>query len=283
MARDRGHSDEALSIFERVGALPLGGSLEDGPLSSADPKSTRLVAGAPAVKRDLAAAVVTEALDTLLAAGRHQEVRALSRVREPHDGPALDAIRREANACALARLGLREESMTALAEALDCEPPERRPVFVMKRAELLAAFGSVEAARKIALAVGASLTSRLHERPATLSELLLIARVCRLLAGLGDTEAAAIAFLALPHARAVGDVPLEVELALRVLDGEDAAARDEARALLRELVVQSGHCLPAAADALAREGDVPVPENAGAYAAFACLCGALEALGAGGR
>jgi hypothetical protein len=117
-----------------------------------------------------------------------------------------------------------------------------RPVFEQKRAEALAASGQTQAAAARALFVAEALASRWQEAPASLDELALAARVARLLSLLGHTESGALAVIALPHARAVGDAPIEAELALRVVESDaPREARAKAADVLSSIALSSGH------------------------------------------
>jgi hypothetical protein len=260
--RALGRIDDALYTFERLAALPLGGSITEGPLSVGPEAIAELSAIAPDLPRALARAALLEALSTVLHAGHFDLALRVARVNDPAEPPALTATRREAMASALCRMGFSGEALVFLASAIAREAPARRPLFEQKRAEALAASGQTAAARARALGLADALLTRLHEGEdlATLDDLHLAARVARLLGLLGDPAAIPLAVRALGLAQALGDVPLEADLATQIVE---SAATSGARALalqsLRAVVFESGHRLAAAERALAREGAVSLP------------------------
>ncbi|MDI1447410.1 hypothetical protein [Polyangium sp. 6x1] len=236
-----GHDDEALFLFEKLAALPLGGSLEAGPLVVTPARFAEVSAFAPLLGPKLSAEAIAAALETLIAAARYDVALAVARVRDENDPPALDAFRREATATALCRMGLFGEALVFLASAVAREPLSTRPIFEQKRAEALAASGQLDAARARASFVVEGLDERLRASPASLDDLALAARALRVLGMLGQVPGA-FAARAFELAGLVGDVPLEAELALRVV-GSDAprATRERAANVAVSLV---GHHAP---------------------------------------
>jgi len=218
--RADGHYDDALYRFERLAALPLGGSFEEGPLVVTPALFASLARFAPSFPARLASVALAEALDTLIKSGRYELALAVAKIRDPRDPAWLDSVRREATATALSRMGLFREALVFLASAVAREPLATRPLFEQKRVETLAAAGQIEGAADRAAYVAETLSSRFREAPASLDELFLACRVCRSFSLLGQTDASAsFAGAALPFAEALGDVPLAIELASRVAVG----------------------------------------------------------------
>jgi hypothetical protein len=180
-------------------------------------------------------------------------------------------------------MGLSGEALVFLSSAVARETPARRPIFEQKRAEALAAFGQTEAARARALAVSEELLSRFDAAKPSLDDLCLAARAARLLALLSDPGAIPIALRALLLSREVGDVPLEADLALSVVEGRaQGAPRAQAMASLCAIALESGHRIAAVDRALAREGELCVPTTTAARApSFPALCEALLSLAPG--
>lgn len=281
--RTSGRIDEALFTFERLAALPLGGSIEEGPLAIGPERFAELEAFAPDLPRALAAAAIIEALEALLQSERYDLALAVAQACDRDEAPTLPAFRREATATALCRMGLAGEALVFLASAVARETPARRPIFEQKRAEALAAFGQTEAARARALAVSEGLLERFDAGKPSLDDLFLAARTARLLVGLADPGAIPLALRALLLAREAGDVPLEAELALCVVEGGAAGApRAQAMASLCAIALESGHRIAAVDRALAREGALCVPTTTAARApSFPALCEALLSLASG--
>ncbi len=223
-----GRFDEALFTFEKLAALPLGGSVEEGALIVTPDRWAEVHVFAPLLGGRLAAEAIAAALETLIHAGRFDVALAVARVRDAHDPPALDAFRREATASALCRMGLFGEALVFLASAIAREPAPTRPIFEQKRAEALAASGQLDAARARSSFVVEALDERFHRVPASLDDLVLAARALRLLAKLGAVPST-FATRAFDRARLAGDVPLEAELALRVI-ASDAPRETRERA-----------------------------------------------------
>ncbi|HVK65973.1 MAG TPA: hypothetical protein VM694_15935 [Polyangium sp.] len=211
-----GHDDEALFLFEKLAALPLGGSFEAGPLVVTPARWAEVRAFAPLLGPKLAAEAIAAALETLITGARYDVALAVARVRDTNASPALDAFRREATATALGRMGLFGEALVFLASAIAREPLPTRPIFEQKRAEVLAASGQLDAARARSSFVVEALEDRFRASPASLDDLALAARALRLLSMLGQVPAA-FAVRAFELAGLLGDVPLEAELALRVV------------------------------------------------------------------
>jgi len=243
--RAEGRYDDALYLFERLAALPLGGSFEEGALSVGPAEFEAIGRRAPSLARRLSSAALAEALETLIRARRFDVALSVAKVRAPGDPAWLDAARREATATALCRMGLFGEALVFLSAAVAREPLGTRPIFEQKRAEALGASGQTPAAEARALFLAEALGARFREGPASLEDLVLCARTARLLAFLGHEESGRLACAALPHARALGDAPLAAELALRVVGG--AGAKEERRAaseVLSEAIFSA--CEPAA-------------------------------------
>jgi len=278
--RASGRIDDALFTFERLAALPLGGSIEEGPLAIGPRRFAELTSLSPDLPRALSTAAIIEALETLIQCERYDVALSVAQARAPGEDPALGAFRREATATALCRMDLPGEALVFLASAVAREAPPRRPVFEQKRAEALAAFGQTEPARARALTLGEGLLSRLDAEKPSVDDLLLAARAARLLSLLSDPSAAPLALRALLLSREKGDVPLEAELALHVVEGgATGAPRARAMASLCAIALESGHRIAAVDRALAREGVLVVPTTTAARApSFPGLCEALLSL-----
>ena len=242
--RAEGFVDDALELFERLAALPMGGTLEIGPLLVTKPLVDSIRGFAPGLFSRLQAVAIMEAMETLITAGRYDIALALAKTRLAEAPTFFDAFRHEALTTSLGALGLLEEALVFLSSAIAREPLRTRPVFEQKRAEVLFASGQIEEARGCSLLVAESLLSRWETGPSTLDDLVLASRVCRLLSRLGHETSSKLAARARPFARLLGDIPLEAEFALRVVEN-DGPREDHQSALLSlsRITVESGHPL----------------------------------------
>jgi len=237
-----GDIDGALFAFERIAALPLGGSFEDGPLVVTQSRFVDIAAFASQWPGTLYAEAIVCALDALILARRLDVALSVARARSPHESPAFVALRREATATALSRMGLFDEALVFLASAVAREPLSTRPIFEQKRAEALAAAGKVDAAAARASLVLDMLDERFRCAPASLDDLALAARASRLLTMLGWELPAALCVRAFDRAAASGDVPLEAEFALTVVSsGAPRTDRERAAEALTRLAGESGY------------------------------------------
>lgn len=245
-----GRFDEGLFHFEKLAALPLGGSLEAGPLVVTSARWAEIADFAPLLGPKLAADAIAAALEALITAGRYDVALAVARVKGKDDPAALDAFRREATASALCRMGLFGEALVFLASAIPRAPAPTRPIFEQKRAEALAASGQLAAAEARSTFVVEALEERFRVSPASLDDLAIGARALRLLARLGEVPAA-FAVRAFELAGLLGDAPLEAELALRVVESDaPRAVRERAANVAVSLASADAPSLPALRDRL---------------------------------
>jgi hypothetical protein len=247
--RARGNLDEALLHLGRARSLGLGAEITAGALRVTRAQWESLVALEPSSARAIALAASTETLSTLLEARRFEDVVSLALVSrrgacDPHD---LEWVRKEAALSALCRLDRPDEAL-ALAARYTVEAGEaERNVFELRRAEALACFGDIPRARALAEAVSTGLDRKWRARPGTLEDVALGARATRLCALLGESLGAEFCWTALAEALALGDVPLEAELLVRIVETDwDEERRTDAAELLRAVALGSGYRLPAA-------------------------------------
>ncbi|MDI1478293.1 hypothetical protein [Polyangium sp. y55x31] len=250
-----GRTDEALCVLERLSGLLRGQGLAFGALSISAATWARIGPGEGGAEAALTSMVAIETQRTLLGSGRHEAALEIARGQAPSpNDPVLEAMRREAYLVSLCRLGRGEEALLVAALWAAEAHPIRRPIFEIRHAEALAAFGDPVRAHAVAEECVRWVESRLSAGPATLFDLTIAARVSRLLATLGDPLAAELCRTALPAATSLGDVPLTAELALRIL-ATDRRAEERAEALeaLRAIATGSGYRIPAVERAVEAE------------------------------
>ncbi|TKD03935.1 hypothetical protein [Polyangium fumosum] len=250
-----GRTDEALGVLERLSGLLRGQGLVFGALTIAPATWSRIGPGEGGAEGALASMVAIETLRTLLGSGRHEAALEIARSQAPAPAdPVLEAMRREAYLVSLCRLGRGEQALLVAALWAAEAHPIRRPIFEIRHAEALAAFGDPVRAHAITEECVRRVESRLAAGPATLFDLTIAARVSRLLATLGDPLAAELCRTTLPAATSLGDVPLAAELALRIL-AMDRRPEERAEALeaLRAIATGSGYRIPAVERAIEAE------------------------------
>ena len=254
--RAAGRLDEALLHLGRVRSLGLGAEIGAGLLRVSRAQWESVLALEPGAARAIALSSATEALAALLTARRLEDVVSLALVsrRGATDPPALEWARKEAALSALCHLGRPDEAL-ALAARYTVEAGEgERLVFELRRAEALACFGDVAKARALAEVVLGQLERKWRARPGTLEDVRLAARVARLCGLLGEASSADFCWAALAEALAVGDVPLQAELLVHIVETDwDEERREDAAELLRAVALGSGYRLPAAERLLSPE------------------------------
>jgi tetratricopeptide (TPR) repeat protein len=247
--RARGRTEEALLHFGRVRSLALGVEIMAGPVSITRSQWEAAMACDPVAARWAAADAAAETLVTLLAANRDEEVLSLAQHarRATCDPPELAWTRREAALLALCRVGRVDEAL-ALASRATVEASEAdRPLFELRRAEVLAAAGEMPRAKRLVESVAAMLERKWQMTPAALDDVRVAASATKLCVALGDPIAADFCWSALAEALAIGDVPLEADLLVRIVETDwDEERRLDASDLLRAVVEGSGFLLPAA-------------------------------------
>lgn len=243
--RALGRHDEALLHFERLASLGLGGSLADGPLVVALEQVVELQSRFPESLARLRAVATAESLETLIHAGRYDLAITAARARRGEDPTWLGAFRCETIATALGRLGLIRETLVYLASVITQRPEYPRLAFEQKRAEALATDGRFEEAIGRLLFISESLEQQWAREPATLNEVALAARTSLLLSILGrHTTSARLAARAREFARELGDVPLEAELALRVVESDaPSEVRADAADALTHILLATGYAI----------------------------------------
>lgn len=243
-ARAEGHLDEALEIFERLAALTLGGSFELGPLAISPELASRLQREDKTLFLRLSAGALAEAMETLIARREHTIALSIARMRLPSAPYWFDTFRYEAIATSLGALSMADEALVFLSSAIAREPEQTRLVLEQKRAEMLQLSGQTDAARGRSLAVAEALIARWDGGAATLDDLVIAARASRLLSRLGHEASSKLAARARPFARLLGDIPLEAELSLRVVENEgEREAHASALLSLSRITLESGHPL----------------------------------------
>ena len=243
--RALGRYDDALFLFEKLASLGLGGSLDDGLLLVTPEHFSEIESAFPESSARLRSVAIAEALETLIHAGRYDLALTAARVRSENDPAWLDAFRHETTATALSRLGLLNETLVFLASATALHPPHTRLVFEQKRAETLAAVGKLDDAAVRVSALGLQLETHWKQCTPALPDVALAARVSLLLTSLGHhAQSTRLASAARLHARALGDVPLEAELALRVVESDAPSdMRADAADALTRIVLGTGYAI----------------------------------------
>jgi tetratricopeptide (TPR) repeat protein len=246
--RGGGRPEEALLHLGRVRSLGLGAEIGGGTLRVSRAQWERLMADDPLSGRAIAAEAAAEMLATLLSSRRLEEALALALMakRGPCDPPELEWVRREAALSALCRLGRAEEALSLAARCTVESPKGQRLVFDLRRAEALACFGDVQRARGLAVTVLSALDRKWQILPASLDDLRMGARASALGVALGDPLTADFCWTALAEALSLGDVLLESELLLRIVEADWHEERQaDAADLLRAVARGSGYRLPA--------------------------------------
>jgi len=254
--RGDGRPEEALLHLGRARSLGLGAEIGGGILRVSRAQWERLMAEDPLSGREIAAEAATEMLATLLSSGRFEEALglALAAKRGPCDPPELEWVRREAALSALCRLGRAEEALSLAARCTVDSPSGQRLVFELRRAEALACFGDAPRARGLADTVLSALDRKWQVLPASLDDLRMAARASSLGVALGDPLIADFCWTALAEALSLGDVPLESELLVRIVEADwDEERQADAADLLRAVALGSGYRLPAAERIMAPE------------------------------
>jgi hypothetical protein len=236
----------------------------------------------PLSGRAIAADAAAEMLATLLSSGQLEEALSLALLakRGPCDPPELEWVRREAALSALCRLGRAEEALSLAARSTVESPSGQRLVFELRRAEALACFGDAQRARGLADTVSTALDRKWQILPASLDDVRMAARASALSVALGDPLAADFCWTALAEALAIGDVPLESELLVRIVEADwDEERQADAADLLRAVALGSGYRLPAAEQLLMPEdGPLSAQGTEKRAPGFGALVEALTAL-----
>jgi hypothetical protein len=243
--RALGHYDDALLVFEYLACLGVGGSLEEGPLVLTSEQIAEIELKFPDSSARLRCVAIAEALETLIRAGRYDLAITAARARRPDDPHWLGAFRCETIATALGRLGLVRETIVYLASVISQRPEYPRLAFEQKRAEALATDGRFEEAAVRLGFIAETLEKQWLTTPATLNEVALAARTSLLASILGrHAESARLAARAREFARELGDVPLEAELALRVMESDaPSAVRADAADALTHILLATGYAI----------------------------------------
>ncbi|UQA62536.1 hypothetical protein [Polyangium aurulentum] len=281
--RGDGRPEEALLHLGRARSLGLGAEIGGGLLRVSRAQWERLMAEDPLSGREIAADAATEMLATLLSSGRFEEALSLALMakRGPCDPPELEWVRREAALSALCRLGRAEEALSLAARCTVDSPSGQRLVFELRRAEALACFGDAPRARGLADTVLSALDRKWQSLPASLDDLRMAARASALGVALGDPLTADFCWTALAEALSLGDVPLESELLVRIVEADwDEERQADAADLLRAVALGSGYRLPAAERIIAPEDGPlsarPPEERAPGFGALVEALAALD-------
>ncbi|MBK9262178.1 MAG: hypothetical protein IPM54_20540 [Polyangiaceae bacterium] len=242
-----GRMDEALLHLGRVRSLGFGAEIGMGPLRVTRAQWDSVIALEAEMARGIAFDSAVELFSTLLAAGQFEEVVSLALVarKGPNDPPALESIRKEAALSALCRLGCPDEAL-ALAARYTVEAREAdKLVFNLRRAEVLACFGELPRARRMLESICEELEQRWRGHPACVEEIWIAVRATRVYALISEALSIEFHWTALAEALFVGDVPLIVELLVRIAQHEwDDERRADAAELLRAVGLGSGYRLP---------------------------------------
>jgi tetratricopeptide (TPR) repeat protein len=243
--RALGRYDEALFVFERIAALGSGESLDEGPLVLTTAQIDEMQSSFPESAARLRFVAIAEALETLVRAGRYDSAITAARARRTDDPPWLGAFRCETIATALGRLGLVRETIVYLASVIAQRPEYPRLAFEQKRAEALASDGRFEEAAARLAFIAETLEQQWTTTPATLSDVALAARTSLLASILGrHAESARLAARAREFARELGDVPLEAELALRIMESDAPSdVRADAADALTHILLATGYAI----------------------------------------
>ncbi len=245
MERAMGRFDEALFVFDRLASSAMVESFEIGPLVLSAKQLADVESQFSEAFATIRVTATAEVLETLIRAGRYDLAITAARMRSVDDPIWLAAFRSETIATALGRMGLVRESIVYLASIITQRPEYPRLSFEQKRAEALATDGRFDEAHARLELIAESLEEQwTHVRP-TLGDVALSARTSLLLSILGGhAKSARLASRAREFARELGDVPLEAELALRVMESD--APRDvraDAADALTHILLATGYAL----------------------------------------
>jgi len=251
-----GNIDDSLLHLGRVRSLVLGAELGVGMLRVSRAQWDSLVALLRPMAEGIALSASAEMLAALLTARRFEDVVSLSLVsrRGATDPPALLRVRKEAALSAFCRMNRPDEAL-ALAARYTVEAGEdERALFEVRRAEVLACFGDGLRAFPLVEAVSAQLERKWRSRPGTLEDVRLAARVVRFSGLLGQPLGPEFCWTALAEALALGDVLLEAEMLMHIVETDwDEERRADAEELLSAVALGSGYRLTAAERLLSRE------------------------------
>lgn len=277
-----GRVDDALLHLGRVRSLGFGAEISTGPLRVTRAQWDSVLALEAEMARVVAFDSAVELFSTLLAAEQFEEVVSLALVarKGPNDPPGLGNIRKEAALSALCRLGCPDEALSLAARyTMEAREPDKL-VFELRRAEVLACFGELPRARRMLESVCAVLEQRWRGHPACVEEIWIVARATRVYSLISEALSIEFHWTALAEALFVGDVPLTVELLVRIAKHEwDDERRADAAELLRAVGLGSGYHLPAAHELLLPD-DAPLSGRTIEERApgFNALVGMLEQL-----
>lgn len=240
-----GHYDAALFAFERIAALERLGSLDDGPLIISAARFAEIESSFPESSARLRFVARAEALETLVHARRFDVAIAAARARCPDEPRWLGALRFETIATSLGRMGLLREVDVYLASVMARHSEHPRLPFEQKRAEALAAEGRFDDAALRVAFIAQAIEKQWEMASPVLSDVVLAARASRLSVLLGrTTEGALLASRARVHAAILGDVPLEAELALRVVESDTPSdIRADAADALARIALATGYAI----------------------------------------
>ena len=253
-----GRTDEALLHLGRVRSLGFGAEIATGPLRVTRAQWDSVIALEAEMARVVAFDSAVELFSTLLEAGQFEEVVSLALVarKGPNDPPALENIRKEAALSALCRLGCPDEALSLASRySMEAREPDKM-VFELRRAEVLACFGELPRARRMLESVCTVLEQRWRAHPACVEEIWIAARATRVYSLISEALSIEFHWTALAEALFVGDVPLAVELLVRISKHEwDEERREDAAELLRAVGLGSGYRLPSAQESLLPDED----------------------------
>lgn len=255
-----GRTDDALLHLGRVRSLGFGAEISAGPLSVKRAQWDSVIALEAEMARVVAFDSAVELFSTLLEAEQFEEVVSLALVarRGPNDPPALENIRKEAALSALCRLGCPDEALSLAARySMEARESEKL-VFELRRAEVLACFGELPRARRMLESVCTVLEQRWRGNAACIEEIWIATRATRVYSLISEALSIEFHWTALAETLFVGDVPLAIELLVRIAKHEwDEDRRADAAELLRAVGLESGYRLPSAHEVLLPD-DMPL-------------------------
>lgn len=250
-----GRTDESLLHLGRVRSLGFGAEISVGPLRIKRAQWDSVIALEAEMARVVAFDAAVELFSTLLEAEQFEEVVSLALVarRGPNDPPALENIRKEAALSALCLLGCPDEALSLAARySMEAREPDKL-VFELRRAEVLACFGELPRARRMLESVCTVLEQRWRAHPANIEEIWIATRATRVYSLISEALSIEFHWTTLAEALFVGDVPLAVELLVRISKHEwDEDRRADAAELLHAVGLESGYRLSCTDDL---EGD----------------------------
>jgi len=241
-----GRTDESLLHLGRVRSLGFGAEISVGPLRVKRAQWDSVIALEAEMARVVAFDAAVELFSTLLEAEQFEEVVSLALVarRGPNDPPILENIRKEAALSALCHLGCPDEALS-LAARYTMEAREGdKLVFELRRAEVLACFGELPRARRMLESVCTVLEQRWRAYPASIEEIWIAARATRVYSLISEALSIEFHWTTLAEALVVGDIPLAIELLVRISKHEwDEERRADAAELLQAVGLESGYRL----------------------------------------